>query len=121
MDWLGQVLILSPGTSCCWYGWWEASALRTRRSRTYRCDHRREYRVGALCLTTFPCVSSSRRQVMVYQGMEPLKPRAFVVTRATSSENVIGVFGSEMRIAREITSYLSSAIVLTLLQPFPRI
>lgn len=58
---------------------------------------------------------------MVYQGMEPLKPRALVVTRATSSVNVIGVFVNDKRIAREMVWYLSAAMELTLLEPLPRI
>jgi len=58
---------------------------------------------------------------MVYQGMEPLKLPALVVTRATSSVNVIGVSVNDKRIAREIGWYLSAAIELTLLQLLPRI
>jgi len=58
---------------------------------------------------------------MVYQGMESVKPLALVVTRRTSSENVIGVLRNDKRIAREIASYLSVEMELTLLHPLPRI
>jgi uncharacterized NAD-dependent epimerase/dehydratase family protein len=51
--------------------------------------------------------------------MEPLKPRALVATRVTSSENVIGVLVNDERIAREMMSYLSAAMELTVLQPLP--
>jgi hypothetical protein len=54
---------------------------------------------------------------MVYQGIEPLKPRTLASTCVTNPENVIGVLVNEARTAREIISYLSAAIVVCLLQP----
>ena len=70
---------------------------------------------------TLPRTSSSLKQVMVYQGTEPLNPGVFALTFATSLENGVGDFESDMRIAPEISSYLSAAMELAFFQPLPRI
>ena len=58
---------------------------------------------------------------MVYQGTDPSKPFTRGPTSFTNSENLIGVVVKESKIALDIVSYLSVAIVGDRFQPLPRI
>src|SRR5262249_59364473 len=58
---------------------------------------------------------------MVYQGTDPSKPFTRGPTSFTNSENLIGVVVKESKMALDIVSYLSVAIVGDRFQPLPRI
>lgn len=57
----------------------------------------------------------------MYHGIDPEKVFVLARTRATTMEKVTGVAVSELMIARDMGSYLSAAIEITLFLCFPRI